>query len=76
MLPRTVVSGHFLTPGSASLHPGLLTFNPCGVGFVLKSIVVGEFAFAITYQNFGAKRLWLLEFDKDVENRNFCRDTA
>ncbi len=30
MLSRTVFNRHFLPPGSASLHPGLFTFNPFG----------------------------------------------
>ena len=33
MLARTVVVRRSFTPGSATLHPGLLTFNPFGVGF-------------------------------------------
>src|SRR5665647_2588752 len=33
MLPRTVFKRLSLTPGFASLHPGLFTFNPFGVRF-------------------------------------------
>ncbi len=36
ILPRTVLNLDSFTPGSASLHPGLLTYHPFRVGFQQK----------------------------------------
>ncbi len=37
MQPRTVLNLDSFTPGSASLHPGLLIYHPFRVGFQLKA---------------------------------------